>query len=52
MRHGGNDLAPARVRQLGEQQIRQPAGDIGEGIAVEEEKGRAPVAGLEKLQRF
>jgi hypothetical protein len=52
MCNSGNHLAPARVRQLGKEQIREAPGHIGEGIAVEEKEGRAPMAAFEKLQRF
>lgn len=52
MRNRGDHLATARMGQIGKKQIRDAAGDIREGVAVEEKERRAAMASPEELQRL
>jgi hypothetical protein len=44
MGHGRNDLAAAARGQVGKDEINERSGDIGECVAVEEEKRGAAMA--------
>ena len=48
----GGGFAAASMRQFGKEVIGERAGDVGEGVAVEEKEGRPAVAGAEIIERF
>jgi hypothetical protein len=52
MRDSGHDLTPARSGHFRENQVNDGPADVGEGVAVEEEKGRPPVAGAQEFYGF
>ena len=49
VRHGRRQFAPARIGKFGEQRGGKLPGNIGEGVAIEEEEGRTPVAVPEEV---
>ena len=52
MGDSGHDLTPARRGHFREDQVNDGSADVGEGVAVEEEKGRPSVAGAEEFYGF
>jgi hypothetical protein len=52
MRHGGSGFATAAARKFGKEVIAEGAGDVGEGVAVEEKERRAAMAGPQVVEGF
>jgi hypothetical protein len=52
MGHSGHDLTAARSGHFREDEVNDGSANVGEGVAVEEEKGRPTVAGAEEFYGF
>jgi hypothetical protein len=50
--NGGGSFLAAKKREIGKQGDGQGAANFREGVAVEEEKGGAPMTGFEELKGF
>lgn len=51
MSHGGGNLASSSGREIGKQCGGELTGNVGEGVAVEEEEGSLAVAVAKEIQR-
>ena len=50
--HGGHDFAATDGGEVGENEVHKSSANVGKGVAVEEQKGRAPMALAQEVYGF